>query len=104
VVVAFYLSAQRDLMLPGLEARPVLNVASYVLLALGLTSLGLTEEPMNAGMGLLVLVNGFELFYAAVEPSLAVVALLAAVELAIALAVSYLATLQYSREPETPDA
>jgi hypothetical protein len=78
-------------------------MASYLLMALGLLGLGLTEEPMNAGMALLTLLNGFELFYAAVEPSLAVVALLAAVAFGIVLAVSFLAGRQYA-PTETPVA
>ena len=51
---------------------------------------------MNAGLGLLTLLTGFELIYAAVEPSLAVVALLAGVDFAVALAVSYLAFVRYA--------
>lgn len=98
MVLAFavYIANQPQLTLPGLNDRPLLNMASYLLMTLGLLSLGLTEEPMNAGMALLTLLNGFELFYAAVEPSLAVVALLAAVAFAIALAVSFMAIRQYA--------
>ena len=96
VVVATYIAAQPSLILPGLEALPTINAASYLLMALGLLTLGLTEEPINAGMGLLTLLIGFELFYAALEPALAVVALLAGVQFGIAFAVSYLAMLQHS--------
>lgn len=91
LAAAWYVAAQPRFVLPGLESAPAVNSAAILLMALGLLNLGLTEEPMNAGMGLLVVVLGFELFYAAVEPSLAVTALLAGVEFAIALAVSYLA-------------
>jgi len=93
-VAAGYLASQPGFALPGLPLG--LNLASYLLLALGLLNLGLTEEPMNAGTGLLTLLTGFELLYAALEPSLAVAALLAAVEFGVALAVSYLALLQYA--------
>ncbi|MEP7356408.1 MAG: hypothetical protein ABI847_04165 [Anaerolineales bacterium] len=102
-VAATYLANQPGLALPGLDQYPSVNVAAYVLMALGLLNLGLTEEPINAGLGLLSLLMGFELFYAALEPALAVVALLAAVQLGIAIAVSYLAMLQYSA-PESPAA
>ncbi len=97
---ALYLASQPALELPGLQGNPVLNTASYLLLALGLLNLGLTEDPMRAGMGLLTLMTGFEVFYAAVEPSLAIVALLAAVEFGLALAVSYLTVLQYADRSE----
>ena len=95
VVSALYVAGQPKLVLPGLDQAPVINTASYLLMALGLLNLGLTEEPIGAGLGLLTLLLGFEAFYAAVEPSLAVVVLMAAVELSVALAVSYLAALQH---------
>ena len=94
VVSALYVSGQPNLVLPGLDSGSAANSASYLLMALGLLNLGLTEEPMSAGFGLLTLLLGFEIFYAAVEPSLAVVAMMAGVELSVALAVSYLAALQ----------
>jgi hypothetical protein len=102
-VAATYLASQPGLALPGLDQYPSVNVAAYVLMALGLLNLGLTEEQINAGLGLLSLLMGFELFYAALEPALAVVALLAAVQLGIGIAVSYLAMLQYAA-PEGPAA
>jgi hypothetical protein len=95
VVAATYIASQPQLTLPGLDHAPAANTASYLLMALGLVNLGLTAEPINAGMGLLTLLIGFEIFYAAVEPSLAVVALLAGVHFGVALGVSYLAVLQY---------
>jgi hypothetical protein len=98
--MAGYLASQPSLVLPGLQTAPAVNTASYLLIALGLLNLGLTEEPLRAGMGLLTVMTGFELFYAAVEPALAVVALLAASQLAVALAVSYLAAVTYSGDPE----
>jgi hypothetical protein len=88
---AWYLATRPGYVLPGLDSLPATNTAALLLMSLGLLNLGLTEEPLNAGMGLLVLLLGFELFYAAVEPSLAVMALLVGVEFSIALAVSYLA-------------
>ena len=97
-VSALYVAGQPNLALPGLDAGSAVNSASYLLMALGLLNLGLTEEPLGAGLGLLTLLLGFEIFYAAVEPSLAVVALLAGTELSVALAVSYLAALQHGSE------
>ncbi len=94
VVAAWYTASQPRFALPGLP--PGVNIASYLLVALGLLNLGLTEEPMNAGMGLLTVLIGFEMLYAVFEQSLAVAALLAAVEFGVALAVSYLALLGYA--------
>lgn len=93
LVAALYVASQPALALPGLDGVPVINTASYVLIAFGLINLGLTEAPLRAGTALLTLLIGFEMFYAAVEPALAVVALLAGVEFAVALAVSHLALL-----------
>ena len=103
-VAAAYIASQPRLALPGLADSPALNTASYVLMGLGLLNLGLTEEPMNAGMGLLTLLIGFEMFYVAVEPSLAVAALLAGVHFAIGLAISYLALLHYAGEQQETEA
>jgi len=100
IVAAAYTASQPGFAFPGLP--PTLNVACYALLALGLLNLGLTEEPMNAGMGLLTGLMGFELMYAAVEPSLAIVALLAAVNFGVAMATSYLALLRYAATEKEP--
>jgi hypothetical protein len=90
-VAAVYVASQPAFTLPGLEDTPALNTASYVLMSFGLLNLGLTEAPLRSGMGLLMVLIGFEIFYAAVEPALAIVALLAGVEFSVALAASYLA-------------
>jgi hypothetical protein len=77
-------------------------MAGYLLCGLGLLSLGLSEEPLRAGLSLLTLLSGFELLYVAVESSLAIVALLAVVDFAVALAVSYLALVNLSERKEPP--
>ncbi|MCJ7706139.1 MAG: hypothetical protein MUO38_00840 [Anaerolineales bacterium] len=74
--------------LPGITAPGILG--STLLMGLGLLQIGITEEPLRVGAGLLTLLSGFEIAYSSIEPSLAVVALLAAVHLGIALVVSYL--------------
>ena len=101
VIAAVYLAGQPVTLLPGLVITQSLQVASYLLISLGLLNLGLSEAPMRAGTGLLTLMTGFGLFYAAAEPSLAVIALLFGAEFGVALAVSYLTVLQFSRGGET---
>lgn len=71
-----------------------ISLAVIGLVAMGLLGLGLTEEPLKAGMLLIAVLTGFELYYAAVEPALAVAALLAAMNFAIALAACYLAVIK----------
>jgi hypothetical protein len=97
-LTAWYVANQPAFALPGLP--PDLNLASYLLMALGLLKLGLSEEPLNVGVGLFMLLSGFQLFYFVIEPSLAIVGLLAAVELGVALVVSYLAVLWYTPTEE----
>jgi hypothetical protein len=57
---------------------------------IGLFVLVMTSEPLSAGMGLLTLVSGFDLFYDATSPGLAGVGVLAAIHLVMGLAISYL--------------
>jgi hypothetical protein len=66
------------------------NLAIYGLLALGLLGMGVSGEPLKAGMGLLIFMSGFELLYSSLEQSLAMLTLLAVANLIIALAIAYL--------------
>jgi hypothetical protein len=98
LVVAASLAGQPIALLPGLSAGP--KMAGFLLCGLGLLGLGLSEAPMRAGLSLLTLLSGFEMLYLVVEPSLAIVALLAAVDFGVTLAMSYLALVK-AREKET---
>ncbi len=98
IVAAASLAGQPNALLPGLSTD--LKMAGYLLCGLGLFSLGLSEEPLRAGLSLLTLLSGFELLYVAVETSLAIVALLAVVDFTVALAVSYLALVNLPRRKE----
>jgi hypothetical protein len=66
------------------------NLAVYALGGLGLVTVSLTSEPLKAGMGLLTFFTGFELFYAALEQSLAVLAFLATANVGVVLVIAYL--------------
>jgi len=57
---------------------------------LGLLHLGLTSSALRVTLGLLTVLAGFEILYAAVETSVLVAGLLAAVSLGLALAGAYL--------------
>jgi len=66
-------------------------VPSCVWLGLiGVFILVLTSEPLPAGMGLLTLVSGFELFFDVIESGLLGVGVLAAINLVLGLGISYL--------------
>lgn len=92
------LTAWQAAIRPGLalpEVPSTVNLAVYFLGGLGLLVLGLTEQPLKTGMGLLTVLTGFELVYAALEPALAIMALLAAVDFSVALGLSYLAIIRH---------
>jgi hypothetical protein len=88
VVVVIALSGRPGYQLPA--APPAVNLAVYALVALGLINAGLTGEPLRSGIGLLLVLSGFELFYNTLEQSIVMLAFLAGANLALALAVAYL--------------
>ena len=59
----------------------------------GFLQFGFNERPFRVGIGLFSMLSGFEIAYAKIEPSLAVIALLAAIHIGIALVVGYLSYL-----------
>jgi hypothetical protein len=87
-MVAFGIGREGWRAIPGLADNAALGVA--FLLSLGLLQLGITDDALRVGAGILTTLSGFEVAYAAVEPALAVVALLSSVHLGVALVVSYL--------------
>lgn len=91
VLVVVTLAQRPDYQLPVVpESLGHLHLAIYALAGLGLLGLALTAEPLQAGMTVLMFLSGFELFYSALEQSVAMLAALAAVNLVVALAVAYL--------------
>jgi hypothetical protein len=91
MLISWQLSLAPNFVLP--DVSPTVSLAVVGLVAMGLLGLGLTEEPLKAGMLLITVLTGFELYYSAVEPALAVIALLAAMNFAIALGTCYLAVI-----------
>jgi len=78
-----------------------LVLASLMLIGQGLLQLGMTVEPFRATLGLLTVLSGFELLSAPLDNSVLVTAMLAAATLGIALAGSYLLTLQLTPAEES---
>ncbi len=91
IAVAAYTAALR---IPLPEVTPDITLACYQMVGLGLLMVGLSETPMQVGFGLLTFLSGFDLFYVALEPSLAVAGLLGAVSFLIALSTAYLRAAQ----------
>lgn len=88
-IVASVASQAPSLALPGLASGA--KLACVAMLAMALLHLGTTEEPVQVGIGLLTLLAGFEILYAALEPSIMVIGLLALVTITLAWTLSALA-------------
>jgi hypothetical protein len=65
---------------------------SLLLMGLGLVHLGITGQPFRVTLGLLTVLAGFEIVYAAVENSTLVAALLSVIDLGLAMAGAYFLT------------
>lgn len=66
------------------------NLAIYALLAMGIVTFSLTSEPYKSGMGILSFLTGIELFFSALDTSLAIIAMFAAINLIVVLAIAHL--------------
>jgi len=82
------------------EVPSDIGFACYWLASQGLLVLMLTDEPLKAGMGLLTLIAGFELFYSVLEHSLSVAGFLGIANFLIALAIAYLIASRVELTPE----
>jgi len=74
--------------IPGM-GLPVI-AGGILLVGTGVVHLGLTSDLMRVTLGLLTMLMGFEILYAAVESSILVTGLLAVINLGIGIAGSYL--------------
>jgi hypothetical protein len=63
---------------------------SFMLIGIGLLQLSLSSYPLRVIMGLLTILSGFEIIYAAIETSTLVTGLLAGVNIGLALVGAYL--------------
>jgi len=74
--------------IPGLGLQVI--AGSLLLMGAGLIHLGLTSEPLNVIIGLLTILTGFEILYAAIESSILVAGLLAVTNLGLGITGAYL--------------
>jgi hypothetical protein len=72
-----------------LGLSPLVAWSGLVLIGLGVLHLGITSDSFRVVIGLLTVMAGFEILYAAVESSTLVTALLVVVDLGLALAGAY---------------
>lgn len=83
---------------PDISQEAILG--STVLMAMGFLQLGLFGSAFRVGIGLMTVLSGFEVVYSLIEPSLAVLALIASVQIGLAMVVSYLALIAGTAEVE----
>lgn len=74
---------------------------SLILIGMGLLHLGITVSILRVTIGLMTVISGFEIIYSTVEGSVLVAALLAIINLGLALAGSYLLIASASSETES---
>jgi hypothetical protein len=79
---------------------PVTN-GSLLLIGMGLLQLGITARILPVTIGLMTVLAGFEILYSSVEGSVLVAALLAVINLGLALVGSYLMLASYTQETES---
>ena len=84
------------------DAGVTVSAGGLLLIGMGLLHLGVTDQPMRVSIGLMTVLSGFEVIHAAVESSVLLAALLAIVNLGLALAGSYLMIASNAQETETP--
>ena len=80
------------------DAGFAVAAGSLLLIGMGLLHLGITVSLLRVTIGLMTVLSGFEILYSAVEASILVAALLAIINLGLALAGSYLLIASASSE------
>jgi hypothetical protein len=82
------------------QIEPASLWGGFILVGMGLLHLGFTNHPFRVTLGLLTMLSGFEILYAAVETSTLVAGLLAGINLGLALGCAYLLVAPLLEEPE----
>jgi len=83
------------------DAGFAVSAGSLLLIGMGLLHLGVTDDILQVTIGLMTVLSGFEIIYAAVESSILVAALLAVITLGLALVGSYLVVASQAQETES---
>lgn len=81
-----------------LPAQTQAIISSLILIGMGILQLGLTTKPLRVIIGLLSVLSGFEILYAAVVTSILVAGLLALVTLGLAITGAYWMSLTHTEE------
>lgn len=96
ITIALWLTGSQGRLLPLIPVElAYLEPAIIGLIGLGLVGLATSAEPLPSGIGLLLFLTGFALFYGFLDQSIAMTVALVAAQLVAALAVAYLAQARY---------
>jgi hypothetical protein len=82
------------------DAGIAVATGSLLLIGMGLLHLGVTDRILQVTIGLMTVLSGFEILYTAVESSTLVAALLAVINLGLALVGSFLMVASNAQETE----
>jgi len=88
LVILIFFRLEGRVTLPALPSD--LSLVCAWLWLMGFLAMALSDEPLRTGLGLLTMSAGFQLLYAALEPSSIAVGLLGSLDLLLGLAVAYL--------------
>ncbi len=86
--------------MPLPEMPGSLTLVCYYVAGLGMLLLGVSHDPLRVGVGLLMCLSGFDLFYVALEPSLVVTGLIGAIMFVVALGMAYLESTEMMTDRE----
>jgi hypothetical protein len=81
------------------QVPPLISRAAVSLVAMGLLAMGLTEEPLRAGMGLLTFMAGFELLYHSLEQAITVIGFVVGIDLLVATVIAHLTVARHLTSP-----
>ncbi len=96
LILAFSAAPQAAEWIP---AQQTAMISSLVLIGMGLLQLSMTKDPLRVILGLLTVLSGFEIIYAAALTSVLVAGLLALVTIGVSLTGAYWLSLTPPEEP-----
>jgi hypothetical protein len=97
ILVVLALANQSGVVLPLLpEVTAAFELAALGLVAFGLLALTISPEPFRAGLGVLMFLSGFELYYSVLEQSAVILAALAGLNLLVVVVIASLVQRRYA--------
>ncbi|GBD09447.1 hypothetical protein HRbin22_01701 [Candidatus Thermoflexus japonica] len=83
-IFLYFLARMMAIRFPLPIASPSLLIVTYALIGIGLLIATLSRSPLKAGLGILTMLNGYQVFYLSVQDSLLAIGLMAGMNLLVA--------------------